>query len=98
MQENRSFDHYFGTLAGVAGFGNPNDSRNTSSQAIPSTSHAWTYQHESLNITVPATPGAPTTALNNNWIPLPFHLRRRRSLLYVTGYYERGDIPFHFAL
>src|ERR1700749_5171534 len=24
MQENRSFDHYFGTLAGVAGFGDPN--------------------------------------------------------------------------
>ena len=24
MQENRSFDHYFGTLAGVAGFGDTN--------------------------------------------------------------------------
>src|SRR5271170_6722301 len=24
MQENRSFDHYFGTLAGVRGFGDPN--------------------------------------------------------------------------
>src|ERR1700684_1715859 len=24
MQENRSFDHYFGTLGGVAGFGDPN--------------------------------------------------------------------------
>src|ERR1700744_4784970 len=23
MQENRSFDHYFGTLGGVAGFGDP---------------------------------------------------------------------------
>src|SRR5271156_5205629 len=23
MQENRSFDHYFGTLAGVRGFGDP---------------------------------------------------------------------------
>jgi phospholipase C len=103
MQENRSFDHYFGTLAGVAGFGDPNalvqtdpaapfnqvlgksifyqydqynpdgyllpwhlDTKSTSSQAIPSTSHAWTYQHDSLNITVPTTPGAPTTALNNN--------------------------------
>jgi YVTN family beta-propeller protein len=81
MQENRSFDHYFGTLGGVAGFGDPNalvqtdptapfdqvqgksifyqydpynpdnyllpwhlDTLNTSSQAIPSTSHAWYYQ------------------------------------------------------
>jgi phospholipase C len=24
MQENRSFDHYFGTMAGVRGFGDPN--------------------------------------------------------------------------
>ena len=24
MQENRSFDHYFGTLGGVTGFGDPN--------------------------------------------------------------------------
>jgi phospholipase C len=94
MQENRSFDHYFGTLAGVRGFGDPNvviqsdgrsvfyqqdphnpdgyllpwhlDTTTTSSQAIPSTSHAWSYQHESLNITVPTTPGQPTTALNDN--------------------------------
>ncbi len=68
MQENRSFDHYFGTLAGVRGFGDPNvlvqssgksvfyqqdpynpdgyllpwhfNTTKTSSQAIPSTSHA----------------------------------------------------------
>ncbi len=29
MQENRSFDHYFGTLAGVRGFGDPNASKQT---------------------------------------------------------------------
>jgi phospholipase C len=135
MQENRSFDHYFGTLAGVAGFGDPNavvqtdpaapfnqvqgksifyqydqfnpdgyllpwhlDTKNTSSQAIPSTSHAWTYQHESLNITVPTTPGAPTTALNNNWIPSHYTADGAAHYWYVMGYYERQDIPFHFAL
>ena len=26
MQENRSFDHYFGTLRGVRGFGDPHPS------------------------------------------------------------------------
>jgi phospholipase C len=135
MQENRSFDHYFGTLGGVAGFGDPNalvqtdpnppftgvagksifyqydpnnpdgyllpwhlDTQNTSSQAIPSTSHAWTYQHDSLNITVPTTPGAPTTALNNNWIPSHFIADGSARYWYVMGYYERQDIPFHFAL
>ena len=135
MQENRSFDHYFGTLGGVAGFGDPNaliqtdstppfdtvegkpiffqydphnpdgyllpwhlDTQSTSSQAIPSTSHAWTFQHESLNITVGATPGAPTTALNNNWIPSHFTADGAANYWYVMGYYERQDVPFHFAL
>ena len=77
MQENRSFDHYFGTMAGVRGFGddkalilpsgksvfyqpdeaNPRgyllpfhlDTRATSAQKIPSTSHAWDVQHGSWN-------------------------------------------------
>jgi phospholipase C len=149
MQENRSFDHYFGTLGGVAGFGDPNalvqtdpnppfnavqgksifyqvdppqdldvtppqaitpanpdgyllpwhlDTRSTSSQAIPSTSHAWYYQHLSLNITVPTTAGQPTTALNNNWLQSHYLADHSANYWYVMGYYERQDIPFHFAL
>ena len=126
MQENRSFDHYFGTLAGVRGFGDPNaltqangksifyqqdpynpdgyllpwhlDTLRTSSQAIPSTSHAWTYQHESLNITVSGTTGAPTTALNNDWVPTHYVSDGAAHYWYTMGYYERRDIPFHFAL
>jgi len=126
MQENRSFDHYFGTLAGVRGFGDPNaliqangksifyqqdpynpdqyllpwhlDTLSTSSQAIPSTSHAWTYQHDSLNITVGSTPGAPTTALNNDWVPTHYISDGPNHYWYTMGYYERQDIPFHFAL
>ena len=77
MQENRSFDHYFGTLAGVRGFDDPSalkladgksvfyqpdavnpsgyvlpfhlDTRKSSAQKIPSTSHAWAVQHASWN-------------------------------------------------
>ncbi len=126
MQENRSFDHYFGTLAGVRGFGDRNvqiqsngrsvfyqndpynpdgyllpwhlDTTKTSSQAIPSTSHAWSFQHESLNITVPTTSGQPTTATNDNWIPSHFVADGAAHYWYVMGYYERQDIPFHFAL
>src|ERR1700722_5854962 len=77
MQENRSFDHYFGTMAGVRGFADPDalmlstgknvfhqpdpshpsgyrlpfhlDTRISSAQKIPSTSHAWAVQHDSLN-------------------------------------------------
>src|ERR1700678_1593598 len=77
MQENPSFDHYFGTLAGVRGFADPSaltladgksvfyqpdavnhsgyvlpftlDTRTSSAQKIPSTSHAWAVQHEAWN-------------------------------------------------
>jgi phospholipase C len=35
MQENRSFDHFFGTLSGVAGFSDPNGSRRTRSPGSP---------------------------------------------------------------
>jgi phospholipase C len=122
MQENRSFDHYFGTLTGVRGFGdkrvqiqsngqsvfyqpdpyNPDgyllpwhlDTQTTSAQAIPSTSHAWTVQHEAVNITV----GTPTTATNNNWIPAHYAADGTSRYGYVMGYYERQDVPFHFAL
>ena len=104
MQENRSFDHYFGTLAGVAGFGDPNaliqrpDSFHQGKsifyqydphgpeprrlpaplapghddderQAIPSTSHAWRYQHEAMNITC-RTLRAATTAQQQLAAPL----------------------------
>ena len=77
MQENRSFDHYFGTMSGVAGFDDPDaitlstgrsvfyqpdavnpdgyllpfhlDTHSTNSQAIPSTSHAYSVQHQAWN-------------------------------------------------
>ena len=34
MQENRSFDHYFGTLAGVRGFADPNALRLASGRSV----------------------------------------------------------------
>jgi phospholipase C len=44
MQENRSFNHYFGTMTGVRGFGDPRPS------PIPSGNYAW-YQAEGTNPT-----------------------------------------------
>ncbi len=114
MQENRSFDHYFGTLSGVRGFGDPKalrmrngrtvfyqpdpdnpagytlpfhlDTRKSSAQAIPSTSHAWSVQHESWN-----------HGAMDNW--LPAHRKADgKNGPYVMGYYTRDDIPFQFAL
>jgi phospholipase C len=126
MQENRSFDHYFGTLGGVRGFGDPAaitqangksiffqpdtqnpdgyllpwhlDTLHTSGQAIPSTSHAWTVQHQALDITIGATPGAPTTAKNDMWLAAHLAADGNANGPYTMSYYEREDIPFHFAL
>jgi phospholipase C len=114
MQENRSFDHYFGTLAGVRGFGDENalkladgrsvfyqpdpvnpkgyllpfhlDTRTSSAQKIPSTSHAWEVQHASWN-----------GGKMDNW--LPAHRKAEGDKApYVMGYHKRADIPFQFAL
>ena len=114
MQENRSFDHYFGTLAGVRGFGDPNamtlpngksvfyqpdpknpngyllpfhlDTRTTSAQKIPSTSHSWGAQHGSWN-----------QGRMDNWIPAHRKINAETAP-YVMGYHTRADIPFQFAL
>jgi phospholipase C len=114
MQENRSFDHYFGTLAGVRGFGDPDaltlsngrsvfyqpdvenpngyllpfhlNTRTTSAQKIPSTSHAWAVQHEAWN-----------GGKMDGW--LAAHRKADGSHgPYCMGYYTRDDIPFQFAL
>jgi phospholipase C len=114
MQENRSFDHYFGALANVRGFNDPTamtlstgkpvfyqpdtehpdgyllpfhlDTRTTSAQAQPSTSHAWGVQHSAWN-----------GGLMNNW--LPAHLAADGANgRYTMGYLDRDDIPFHYAL
>ncbi|HEY5196993.1 MAG TPA: alkaline phosphatase family protein [Solirubrobacteraceae bacterium] len=115
MQENRSFDHYFGTLSGVRGFADPSalklstgrsvfyqpnpsnpdgyllpfhlDTRKTSSQAIPSTSHAWAVQHQCWN-----------NGAMDGWLPAHIQADGAAHGPYTMGYYERQDIPFHFAL
>ncbi|MBV9024583.1 MAG: beta-propeller fold lactonase family protein [Streptomycetaceae bacterium] len=115
MQENRSFDHYFGTMRGVRGFDDPNaaqlpngrsifyqpdpgnpsgyllpfhlDSKTTSAQAIPSTSHAWSTQHRAWN-----------GGAMDNWVPAHRSADGNANGPYTMGYYQRADIPFHFAL
>jgi phospholipase C len=114
MQENRSFDHYFGTMAGVRGFDDPNaltlstgksvfhqpdpqnpngyllpfhlDTRNTSAQKIPSTSHSWGPQHEAWN-----------DGKMDNWMPAHRKVDGKNAP-YIMGYHTRADIPFQFAL
>jgi phospholipase C len=114
MQENRSFDHYFGTLKGVRGFHDPTalrlstgrsvfyqpdkenpkgyllpfrlDTHKTSAQSIPTTSHAWSVQHEAWN-----------DGKMDNWLPAHREADGKNGP-YVMGYHTREDIPFQFAL
>jgi phospholipase C len=114
MQENRSFDHYFGTLSGVAGFDDPAamqlpsgrsvfhqpdpvnpsgyllpfhlDTKTSSAQAMPSTSHSWSTQHAAWNH------GAMDT-----WMRV-HRSADQQNAPYVMGYYTRADIPFQYAL
>jgi phospholipase C len=114
MQENRSFDHYFGTMAGVRGFEDANalklvggrsvfyqpdavnangyllpfhlDTRKSSAQKIPSTSHAWEVQHQAWN-----------GGKMDQWLPAHRQADGAHGP-YCMGYYTREDIPFQFAL
>ncbi|UCV07576.1 phosphocholine-specific phospholipase C [Dechloromonas denitrificans] len=56
MQENRSFDHYFGTLAGVRGFGDPFPIPVANSTDIVG-KNVWTQPNQSARVT--AKPIAP---------------------------------------
>ena len=65
MQENRSFDHYFGTLRGVRGFGDPRAVTLPSGQARL----ASAQRRQQLRPAVP--PGAPNLGLQ--FLPDPPH-------------------------
>src|SRR5260370_22665499 len=56
MQENRSFDHYFGTLRGVRGFGDP------SSDQLHTGNPVW-YQPNGGSYVLPFHPCSPNLAL-----------------------------------
>nr|AGU10883.1 Phosphoesterase family [uncultured organism] len=114
MQENRSFDHYFGSLAGVRGFNDPNaltlstgksvfhqpDAANPAGYTLPF--HLDTFASNAQQL--------PST--NHEWEVqheawnggrmdrwLPAHRAADGAHgPYTMGYFKREDIPFHYAL
>jgi phospholipase C len=105
MQENRSFDHYFGTLSGVRGFG---DIRAVS---LPSGNPVWYQPDGHGGYVLPFHPLAPELGLqfledlphdwttthaawnngnHDHWVPNKGPV----SMAHLT----RADIPFHYAL
>jgi phospholipase C len=104
MQENRSFDHYFGTLRGVRGFGD----RHT--VPLPGGRDVWAQSNgvrelppfhldtKTTNaLKVPGTPHSFSDA-QAAWNQGKFGLWPKFKTDYSMGYYKREDIPFQFAL
>jgi phospholipase C len=103
-QENRSFDHYFGTLRGVRGFGDPR------AVTLPSGKPVWNQPNgagellpyrlnvDSVgNIFFPDPPhgwndthAAWNQGKHDQWIP--------NKGVVAMAYHTRKDIPYHFAL
>ncbi|MFJ1748007.1 phosphocholine-specific phospholipase C [Streptomyces sp. NPDC088116] len=104
MQENRSFDHYFGSLRGVRGFGDPRP------VTLPSGKSVW-HQSDGTKDVLPFRPPADDlgmqflqglphgwsdgqAAINqgryDKWVPA----KSATTMAYLT----REDIPFHYAL
>lgn len=105
MQENRSFDHYFGTLKGVRGFGDRHPT------PLPSGKTVW-YQVDAADKEVPPfhldttkTSGmrvamAPHSFSDSQgaWNQGRFGWWPKYKTAGAMGYYKRADIPFQFAL
>ena len=105
MQENRSFDHYFGVLRGVRGFGDPHPA------ILPSGRPVW-YQADGATVVPPFRPeighdlaltfiedldhswdGTHQMLNGGNWDQwLPAKTTT------CMAHMERADLPFHYAL
>ncbi|MFE2261558.1 phosphocholine-specific phospholipase C [Streptomyces griseosporeus] len=104
MQENRSFDHYFGSLRGVRGFGDPRP------VTRPDGTSVW-HQSDGTRDILPFRPDADDLGLAflqdlphgwndghaafnagryDKWVPA----KGATTMAYLT----REDIPFHYAL
>ncbi|UZK67045.1 alkaline phosphatase family protein [Sphingomonas sp. M1-B02] len=114
MQENRSFDHYFGTMRGVRGFGDPDamtlasgrsvfhqpDAVNPKGYLLPF--HLDTFSTSAQRI--PSTRHSwevQHDAWNGGRMDqwLPAHRKADGANgPYTMGYFNREDIPFHRAL
>ncbi|MEV0714737.1 phosphocholine-specific phospholipase C [Asanoa sp. NPDC050611] len=104
MQENRSFDHYFGTLRGVRGFADPHP------VTLPSGRSVF-HQPNGAGELLPFRPDVPD--LGQTFLPDPPHGWNDGHAAWNEGrhdrwvpnkgvsamtYHTRGDLPYQFAL
>ncbi len=104
MQENRSFDHYFGTLAGVRGYGDPRPVE------LPSGDPVWRQPGKAgspavgpFHFDTVATRAQTMFGLDHSWKGT--HARWKHHDAWIPakgpltmGYFTRQDLPFYYAL
>jgi phospholipase C len=114
MQENRSFDHYFGAMPGVRGFSDPTAIPGVFKQADPDNPAGYLYPFHA-DTTSTAAQKLPSTS--HDWLPQHdswdngamdgFVTARLNSKIddydgidaqYSMAYFKRDDIPFQWAL
>jgi len=104
MQENRSFDHYFGALNGVCGFGDPRPA------TLPNGKTIW-HQPAPGGELLPFRPEAPQLGLQfmvgtqHDWPTTQRAWNEGRADQWIAAkgpntmaHFTRADIPFHYAL
>ena len=102
MQENRSFDHYFGTYSGVRGFGDKlnrqafhqRDSAGKTvhpfrltSQCLPDITHDWAPQHQAVN-----------HGRMDRFVIAHEHADGAALGPETMGYFDGADVAFYHAL
>jgi phospholipase C len=102
MQENRSFDHYFGTLSGVRGFDDPRaiklpDGRPVWYQPDGAGGHVLPFHFDAKN-TSALSLGTDHTwkGAQASWQGWDAWVKRKTPQ--SMGYFDRGDLPFYYAL
>lgn len=99
MQENRSFDHYFGSLRGVRGFADANALLFTNGNSV-------FYQPYGPGYILPLYTNSPClSSFENGWDDTHAEWNGGRWDRWATvagispmPYYGRGDLPLHYAL
>ena len=110
IQENRSFDHYFGSYRGARGFSDASAAFNQPYPGNPSSSPAGVLLPFHLDTT--QTNAACTHDITHDWIPqhqswdsgamdgfvtsrLPINAN---DAVLSMGYYNRSDLPYYYAV
>ena len=105
MQENRSFDHYFGSLPGVRGFHDPDaitlpNGSSVFEQPYPGGGSLRPFHYDTTSTSAQVTPGLPHdwedqhAAWNQGAMDSWIQAKGPDTM----GYFTRADIPFHYAL